>query len=454
DWLATQRAQDDAPRWLPPQLLQRPRDEAEARVSEAAGALTAFFQRYASDTAYRSAAARELCALGEPLRDELLRMFLPFVRRMDYQSVMHPVLADLVGSVRLIDDDGHERTIDLLSAHKSAVLEFKEEIVAIQLYVAIKRAVERLFGPGEVVRQRDLAFVSGVAIPCAGDVPAHFLGISPSELGAATLVHSRAIGSSALIVVDRRSDRAVRIDIETGVLPKDRELTLLRGAVINRKRAASASQHRRFFDRLGELIVEYVRTGDDNFAIFGPVPLPWAEYQDKLAFAPPTVAGFVAFLIAQRASDPLVQALTDLAVITREDARLARDGLACAEGEGTSRSQAFEPDRLYAGTLTERVHRVVETIIAPVLKNDGGRIDILEIRDDGDIEVRFVGSCANCPYSLLSMEQIVKPTMLQIPGVKRVLHRARLRDTEMATLNQSGKRSLKMMSAPPGDPPG
>src|SRR4029078_10716710 len=107
-------------------------------------------------------------------------------------------------------------------------------------------------------------------------------------------------------------------------------------------------------------------------------------------------------------------------------------------------SSAFEPDRLYAGTLSERVNRVVDTIIAPVLKNDGGRIDILDIREDGDVEVRFVGSCANCPYSLLSMEQIVKPTMLQIPGVKRIVHRARLRDSEVATLHASEKRSLKM----------
>jgi Fe-S cluster biogenesis protein NfuA len=126
-----------------------------------------------------------------------------------------------------------------------------------------------------------------------------------------------------------------------------------------------------------------------------------------------------------------------------------RDGLARTEGEADSRSRAFEPDRLYAGTLQERVQRVVDTIIAPVLKNDGGRMDILEIRDDGSLEVRFVGSCANCPYSLLSMEQIVKPTLLQIPGITRVVHRARLRDTEVSTLRALEKRSLTVLT-PPG----
>jgi Fe-S cluster biogenesis protein NfuA len=83
------------------------------------------------------------------------------------------------------------------------------------------------------------------------------------------------------------------------------------------------------------------------------------------------------------------------------------------------------------------VERVVETIIAPVLANDGGRLDVLEIdENNGELRVRFVGSCANCPYSLLSMEQIVKPTLLAIPGIQLVTHRAKPRDMEVTSLNQ------------------
>ncbi|MCA9704895.1 MAG: NifU family protein, partial [Myxococcales bacterium] len=449
-WLHTQREPDAGPRWLPLRVLQQPRDGLERAVSEAAGALTAFLQRTLADPDYRAAAGPVLRGLTVRTRDRLLRMFLPFIRRMDYQAAMHVVLAELVGAVRIVDDEGRERAVDLLSAHKSAILEFKEEIVAIQLYVAIKRALEQLFGParpGEpdvVVRQSDLAFVSGVAIPCAGDVPAHFLGISPAELHAAKLVHSRAIGRSALIVVDRRTDRAVRIDIVTGVLPKDRELTALRGAVINKKRAATGQQHRRFFDRLGELIVDYVRTGDDNFTLFGPVPLPWDEYRDKLAFAPPTRRGFVDHLVHQGISAPLTEALALLGVIEHAEASEVRERVA-AGGAASAPAEACDPDALYAGTLVERVRRVVETIIEPVLRNDGGRLDVLEIRDDGDVEVRFVGSCANCPYSLLSMEQIVKPTMLRIPGVRRVLHRARLRDGEQRAAGRPRSRPLPVL---------
>lgn len=92
-----------------------------------------------------------------------------------------------------------------------ALLEFTKEFVAIQLFIVAKRGLELLFRPGAVVPRGDLAFVSGVAIRCAGDVPAHFLGNSPAGLGQSVLVHSRAIGNSAFIVADRRNGRAVRV---------------------------------------------------------------------------------------------------------------------------------------------------------------------------------------------------------------------------------------------------
>jgi Fe-S cluster biogenesis protein NfuA len=75
---------------------------------------------------------------------------------------------------------------------------------------------------------------------------------------------------------------------------------------------------------------------------------------------------------------------------------------------------------------------VVQTIIEPVLANDGGRLDILRIDEaKRELQIRFVGSCANCPYSLLSMEQIVKPSLLAIPGIESVVHRAKARKKEL-----------------------
>lgn len=434
DWIASQKSPCEPDSWLPSRLFEQPASDAEADVSHSVGAFIVFFQRYSTSADYRTQAGEALRMLSAERRTQFLRIFLPLIRRLDYQSVMHPLLAEFVGTIRLVDNQGALREINLLSAHKAAVLEFKEEIVAIQLYVAIKRGLELLFGPGTTVAQDRLAFVSGVAIPCAGDVPAHILDCSPADLSAATLVHSRAIGSSALMVIDKWQNRAVRVNVTTGVLPKDKELGYLRGVVINRKKEATAHEHRRFFDRLGELIVDYIRTGDDNFALHGPTDFPWQEYQTKFAFAPANIQRFGEFLLAKNASANLAKALLTLGVLDpKRDSRI----LKClaentAEDVHHQNIPAVDFTALYQGTLAERVKRVVDTVIAPVLENDGGRLDVLDINEStGELQVRFVGSCANCPYSLLSMEQIVKPSLAAIPGVTRITHRAKMKDKEL-----------------------
>jgi Fe-S cluster biogenesis protein NfuA len=430
DWLKFQRQEPGAAAWLPPRLLREPVSPGETVVAEAVGGMTSFIQRYVSDAAYRAEGAVILRSLNASLRNQLLLVLLPLLRRLDYQSALHTLLSDLVGAVELVDEQGRRLRIDMLSAHKSAVLEFKEEIVAIQLYIAARRGLDLLFGEGAVVRREDLAFVSGIAIPCAGDVPAHFLGLSPSNLDSERMIHSRAIGSSALMVIDRRTNRAARVNVHTGVLPKDRELTVLRALVINRKRGATGREHARFFDRLGELVVDYVRTGDENFELFGPVEFDWEEYKAKFAIAPATRADFRSYLLRQRISPALARSLTLLCVLdATEDAELLSQIHAVAAGGAapmtlTDGMSEAEYDAL---PLRERVMRVVDTVIAPILKNDGGRLDILDIDEaTGELSIRFVGSCSNCPYSLLSMEQLVKPSLLAISGVKKVSHRARL----------------------------
>jgi len=129
------------------------------------GALTAFFQRYSSSDAYRLAAGEVLRDLDAEARDRFLRILLPVIRRLDYHSVLRRILADMVGTVTVVGADGRAEVLSLLSAHKSGIPEFKEETVAIQLFIAAKRGLERLYGSHAVVRRDDLAFVSGVAIP-------------------------------------------------------------------------------------------------------------------------------------------------------------------------------------------------------------------------------------------------------------------------------------------------
>lgn len=434
NWVKTQREAPQDIHWLPPEQLFNPRSGSELHLSEAVGAIFVFFQKFMEEATYRNTAISVLASLSNDERQQFLEILLPVIRRLDYHNVLHAILSAIVGAVTVCDDEGNETRIDLLSAHKAAVLEFKEEIVAIQLYIAIKRGIELLFNSSQNIPQKDLAFISGVAIPCAGDVPAHFMGISPAALKSATLIHTRAIGHSALIVVDKQRNRAVRINVLTGVLPKDKELGYLRGVVINRKQTANGKEHRRFFDRLGELIVDYVKVGNQNFACHGPTPFNWLEFQSKLSFSPANKSQFLNFLVQQKVSRTLAQSLRELGIIDKEKDALILEKLEHNDCTKPKEHLAFTDKKLYAGTLSERIQRVVETIIGPVLENDGGRLDILNICENtGEITVRFVGSCANCPYSLLSMEQIVKPSLMAIPGVKAINHRAKARPKELET---------------------
>ncbi len=435
DWIATQQKERPEHPWPSRQALRAPANEAEQTLAEAIGAFTTFIQRYVTDADYRKAGADTLKAFPESLRERFLRMLLPVLRRLDYQSALHLILSDLTGSITLIDANRNETEVNLLSAHKSAILEFKEEIVAIQLFIAIKRGIEHLFGAGKPVARERLAFVSGIAIPCAGDVPAHFVDISPADLDSDRLIHSRAIGSNAIIVIDRLEGRAVRVDVKTGILPRDRELTLLRNFVINRKRATTTQQHNRFFDRLGELIVQYVRVGDENYDFFGPVPLDWTEYVQKLHVAPAGAKPFREHLIKKAVTPELAASLGALGVWPVLEDKELPDRLRQRQ-EQTDDTEAAIPE---APTLEGRIHQVVETVIEPVLNNDGGKLEILNIDEDsGEVVIRFVGSCANCPYSLLSMENIVKPSLLGVRGVSEVIHRSRVRETEKAETGSKG----------------
>jgi len=52
---------------------------------------------------------------------------------------------------------------------------------------------------------------------------------------------------------------------------------------------------------------------------------------------------------------------------------------------------------------------------------DNGGVELVRIRDDGIVEVRLTGSCANCPMSLMTIRAgIERAIMIDHPEVKRV----------------------------------
>ena len=52
---------------------------------------------------------------------------------------------------------------------------------------------------------------------------------------------------------------------------------------------------------------------------------------------------------------------------------------------------------------------------------DGGDVQLVQIKDNGIVEVRLLGSCIDCPMSLMTLRAgIERALMIEHPEVKRV----------------------------------
>lgn len=55
------------------------------------------------------------------------------------------------------------------------------------------------------------------------------------------------------------------------------------------------------------------------------------------------------------------------------------------------------------------------------LEIDGGDVQFVQIKENGVIEVRLLGSCVGCPMSLMTLRAgIERALMIEHPEVKRV----------------------------------
>ncbi len=70
--------------------------------------------------------------------------------------------------------------------------------------------------------------------------------------------------------------------------------------------------------------------------------------------------------------------------------------------------------------MKEKIEAALEKI-RPMLKADGGNVELVEVSDDGVVKVRLQGACSGCPMSQMTLkngvERIIKE---QVPEVKSV----------------------------------
>ena len=70
--------------------------------------------------------------------------------------------------------------------------------------------------------------------------------------------------------------------------------------------------------------------------------------------------------------------------------------------------------------LRKKVLEALESV-RPYLKADGGDVELVDIKEDGIVEVRLTGACVGCPMSQMTLRAgIERALMRDVPEIKRV----------------------------------
>lgn len=70
---------------------------------------------------------------------------------------------------------------------------------------------------------------------------------------------------------------------------------------------------------------------------------------------------------------------------------------------------------------TVKIQEVLDTL-RPYLQADGGDVELVNVTDDGVVQVRLQGACGTCPSSTMTLKMgIEEQIKQQIPGVTEVV---------------------------------
>lgn len=70
--------------------------------------------------------------------------------------------------------------------------------------------------------------------------------------------------------------------------------------------------------------------------------------------------------------------------------------------------------------LKEKVETVLEAV-RPMLQADGGDVELVNVTENGVVQVRLTGRCKGCPMSQMTLKNGIERTVLKmIPEVKCV----------------------------------
>ncbi|NCD24112.1 MAG: NifU family protein [Deltaproteobacteria bacterium] len=70
--------------------------------------------------------------------------------------------------------------------------------------------------------------------------------------------------------------------------------------------------------------------------------------------------------------------------------------------------------------MREQVEKALESV-RPILRADGGDVELVDILKNGIVQVRLTGACHGCPMSQMTLKSSIERAVKRmVPGVKAV----------------------------------
>ena len=71
--------------------------------------------------------------------------------------------------------------------------------------------------------------------------------------------------------------------------------------------------------------------------------------------------------------------------------------------------------------LKQRIEEVLNEV-RPMLRADGGGVELVDVAEDGKVIVRLCGACGGCPMSQVTLKMGIEKVLKQkVPEVKEVV---------------------------------
>ncbi|MDR1797983.1 MAG: NifU family protein [Clostridiales Family XIII bacterium] len=69
----------------------------------------------------------------------------------------------------------------------------------------------------------------------------------------------------------------------------------------------------------------------------------------------------------------------------------------------------------------EQIEKVLDDEVRPVLRRDGGDVEVVGIEEDGVVRIRLRGHCSGCPAADITTEQVIQAALVgRYPEIRKV----------------------------------